>query len=325
MLKVVIVKKSISYDISQIIEKIVWSGRKGAAPRSFKISFLDDDGDYHKRINVDVEEGDQVICYENGKEIFRGLIVRQEQSSNKVIDLLAYDNMFYFANNKDSFSYEQKTATQIFNDLIARSGMQVGEVADTGYIIPSLPKAKTTYYDVILDALSSTFKSTGIRYYVSSESGRISLRRRKENTLLWVLEHGANVISYSYSKSIEKIKTRIKLLSKQDTVVGEKSNEALEAKIGKFIDIESVDDSLNQGELEERVKAVLDEKGTPSKSLSVNAIGVTEAIAGACVYVIIPHAGIQRAFYIDEDVHTFSGNTHTMNLKLNFADDISKI
>mgnify|MGYP000069681076 CR=1 FL=1 len=88
----------------------------------------------------------------------------------------AYDNAYYLANNKDSFSYANKTASQIFNDCMARLGMR-GEAVDTGYIIPELPKGKTTYYDVMLDALSTTYKATGERFYISSENGTIYLRK----------------------------------------------------------------------------------------------------------------------------------------------------
>ena len=56
--------------------------------------------------------------------------------------------------------------------------------------------------------------------------------------------------------------------------------------------------------------------------LKVSGIGISEAVSGGCVYVIVPHLGIKRTFYIDEDSHTFTRNSHKMTLKLNFADDI---
>ena len=38
--------------------------------------------------------------------------------------------------------------------------------------------------------------------------------KRKDSILQWVVETGRNLISYDYTCSIEKVKTRIKLLSK---------------------------------------------------------------------------------------------------------------
>lgn len=322
MIQFIIIKGTDGYDVSNCFESITWSGRKGAAPRGVKITLLDDDGSLHKRVSVDCENGDMCVMYEDGKELFRGIIVTHQQSNKKKLVITAYDNMYYLANNKDSFCYSNKTGTEIFNDCMTRLGMTGGTAADTVYVIPELPKAKTTYYDVLLDALSTTYKATGCRYYIYSEMGNIHLKRRAESVLQWVLEIGANIADYTYKKSIEGIKTRVRLLSKEDAVVYEEANTALESKIGAFMEVKSVDDSYNEAQMKELVKSVFEEKGMPSRSLKVSGIGITDAISGGCVYVVIPHLGIQRTFYIDEDTHTFTRNSHKMTLKLNFADDI---
>ena len=324
MIQFIIIKGTDGYDVSECFESIVWSGRKGAAPRSVKITLLDDDGDGHRRVSVECENGDQCVMYEDGKELFRGLIVSHQQSNKKKLVVTAYDNMYYLANNKDSFCYHNKTATQIFNDCMARLGMTGGSAADTGYVIPELPKAKTTYYDVLLDALSLTYKATGIRYYIASEKGNIHLRRREETALQWVMETGANITDYTYTKSIEGIRTRVRLLSKEEAVVYEEVNTALEAKIGAFMEVKTVNDTYNQAQIKELVQSVFSEKGMPTKTLKVSGMGISDALSGACVYVIIPHLGIERTFYIDDDSHTFSRNSHKMTLKLNFADDITE-
>ncbi len=42
------------------------------------------------------------------------------------------------------------------------------------------------------------------------------------------------------------------------------------------------------------------------------------------MYIIIPELELYRTFYVDEDTHTFKDNMHTMSLKLNYANDVSK-
>lgn len=322
MIQFIIIKGTTGYDVSESFEKIVWSGRKGAAPRNCKITLLDDDGENHNRVSVDCENGDQCVMYEDNNELFRGMIISHKQTKKKRLEITAYDNAYYLVNNKDSFCYTNKTATQIFNDCTTRLGMTGGTVVDTEYVIPELPKAKTTYYDVMLDSLSMTYKATGCRYYISSQNGNLHLLRRCENTLQWVLEVGANITDYEYTQSIAGIKTRVRLLSKEDAVVYEEVNTELEEKIGSFMDVDSVDDDYNEAQMKELVESVFAEKGMPTKTLKVSGIGITDAISGGCVYVIIPHLGIKRTFYIDEDTHTFTRRSHTMTLKLNFADDI---
>ena len=72
-----------------------------------------------------------------------------------------------------------------------------------------------------------------------------------------------------------------------------------------------------QAQMQELVESIFDEKGIPEQSLKVSGLGVSDAISGKCVYVIIPHLGIQRSFYIDEDTHKYTRECHTMTLKLN--------
>ena len=257
-------------------------------------------------------------------ELFRGIIMAQTQSHQKKLQFTAYDNGIYLANNKDTFCYENKTASDVFRDCCARFGLPVGEVAKCSYKIPELTKSKTTAFDAIADALSLDFDATGIRHYVASSKGKLSLLTRRENILQWVIEVGQNITSYSYSRSIEDIKTRVKMVSKEGTTVAEKSNAELEKKIGIFQEIDQPDESLTAAQVNDLIASIMEEKGTPERTLTVEAMGIAEVISGIGVYIIIPELGISRTFYVDEDTHTFEDNKHTMSLKLNYANDLAK-
>lgn len=323
-IKFLVFKDGTTYDMSELVGKVTWGGRKGSAARYVTVTLLDDDGWKHARSGIDVTRGNQCAFYWEGKELFRGILMQQKQSEKKTMSVKAYDNGIYLANNKDTFNYTNKKASEIFVDICNRFQLPYTTVADTGYVIPELPKPKTTALDAILDALSLTFKATGIRYYVMSSGGKLSLIRRRENLLQWVIETGVNLESYDYSVSIEKIKTRIKLLSKEDTVVAEAANAELEKLIGVFQDIDKPDDNMEQANITDMVKAMLDEQSLPDKSLSISALGLPDVISGIGVFVTIKELGISKSFYIDEDTHTFEGNHHMMKLKLNLATDTSK-
>lgn len=222
----------------------------------------------------------------------------------------AYDVGIYLSNNKDSFNYKQKKASDIFKDCCNRFQIPYKDVADTGYVISELPKAKTTACDVILDALSLTFKATGIRYYVTSAGGSLSLIKRKDSILQWVVEAGSNLSNYDYSCSIEKVKTRIKLLSKEDKVVAQKADTELEKTIGIMQDITTPDSNTEEANLADMVESMLAEEKLPSKSLNVEALGIPDVISGIGVCIIINPLGISNSYYVDEDTHTFKGNYH---------------
>ena len=88
----------------------------------------------------------------------------QTQNNNKKLTFTAYDNGIYLANNKDTFVYENKTASDIFRDCCTRFHIPMGEVTECHYKIPELTKSKTTAFDAIADALSLDFDATGIRH-----------------------------------------------------------------------------------------------------------------------------------------------------------------
>ena len=307
-----------TYDISELVESIKWKGRKGSAARSVSISLLDCKG---AQSGIDVTKGHQLIFSYKGKELFRGMIMSQQQSESFKMPITAYDNGIYLSNNKDTFVYENKTVHDIFIDVCKRFGIKYSDVAKTSYKIPELTKSKTTAWDAILDAISQDFKATGTKCYVNSSKGVLSLIKRRENILQWVLETGGNIMSYTYKKSIEDIKTRLKILSDEDKVYAVKKNTELEKKIGIFQDIEKKDDDLSEAKLQEHIKETLKEISTPEISLSVEALGIPDVISGVGVYVIIDELGIKRTFYVDEDTHTFKGGSHTMNLTLNSVNE----
>lgn len=317
-ISLILYKDSKTYDISELTESIKWKGRKGSSARSVSVTLLDDKSGLNNAVSgIDVTRGDQLVFSFKGKELFRGMIMSQQQSDAKKMPIVAYDNGIYLSNNKDTFVYENRTLHDIFIDVCKRFGIKYSAVASTSYKIPELTKSKTTAWDVILDAISQDFKATGTRYYINSSKGVLSLLKRKENMVQWVLETGENITSYSYKKSIEDIKTRLKIYSDEDTVFAVRKNTDLEKKIGIFQEIEKKDEDLSEAKLNQHITETLKEISTPEISLTVEAVGIPEVVSGTGIYTVINDLGIKRTFYVDEDTHTFKGDSHTMNLKLN--------
>lgn len=321
-IKLLVVKNGAASEMSNLVLSVTWAGRRGSSCRTLQVTFIDDDGYKHERTGIDVEKGHQCIFYWKNKELFRGMFMTQGQTKSKTMSVKAYDTGIYLANNKDTFVYTNKKASEIFVDCCKRFGILYDTVADTRYIIPELPKPKTTAWDVIADALSITYKATGIRYYPMCAVDKMSLIERRYNILQWVIETGVNLIDYSHSKSIEKINTRIKLLSKEGKVLAEDSDSALEKKIGIFQDIVQVNDEMNAGQLNELVKTTLAENKKPTENFSISALGQADVITGVGVFVTVKPLGISKSYYVEEDTHTFEGQYHSMSLKLVPATDV---
>lgn len=320
MLTFITIQDGVTKDITQLIESVTWKGRKGAAGRSITATLID--SKEHPQSGIDVAKGAQCLFKWNDKELFRGLITRQGKSRAKKMTIDARDSLIHMANNDDTFYYKNVTAGYIFKDCCKRYQIPYGDIVDTKYKIATLPKKEATLFDVVLDALSQTYKATGERYYPKSEFGKAILFKRKDAIKQWVIETGANLLNYDYSKSIDGIRTRIKLVSDNGTVLAEEKNAALESKIGIFQKTIKPDDKLNKAQLSQMVKTMLKEESTIKESLNLSAIGIPDVITGVAIYVLIEDLGIKRSFYIDEDSHTFKGRHHEMSLTLNFTNEL---
>jgi len=319
--KILVVKQGATFDMSHLVSRIRWRGRKGASARTLEVTFIDDDGYRRDRAGLNAEEGHSVIFFWKGAELFRGMFIKQEQSRRKLLTAKAYDIGIRLANNKDTFCYTNKTATEIFIDVCGRFGIPTGEVAETGYVIPELPKPKTTGWDVICDALALTYKATGVRYYPTAQGERMSLLERRRNILQWVVETGVNLEYYSLTKSIERVRTRIVLLSAEGEVLAQAENLDLEEKIGTFQEVLRIDDEMNEGQLEQLVNTTLAENNQATQNLTVTALGQTDVIAGRGVFIAINPLDVSKTFYVETDNHTFDRRYHSMSLNLTPAGD----
>jgi hypothetical protein len=315
MIGFTIIQSGKTLDISELVSNISWSGRKGAAGRKLTATLLD--APEFDRSGIDVYKGCQCIVTYNGSELLRGLVVDQARGKSKKLQITARDNLIYFANNDDTFNYKEKTAKQIFLDICSRFQISYDKVADTNYVIPSLAKENGKLWDIILEALSITYKATGVKYYLASQKGKVSLLLRKESVQQWIIEDGSNLIDYDYSRSIENIVTRVKMISENGTVVAEAVNADIEKRIGIFQKVIQKDNDLNSGQLQEVTNNTLKLESSVNESLSVTGIGIPSAIAGTAIYLIIPELGIKQSYYVDEDSHSFKGNYHEMRLTLN--------
>lgn len=309
-------------DYTELVKQVTLTGKKGTAPRSLQVVLLD--SEQHDRAAINCGDGITCVFSADGKERFRGLIMTDDSGSSKTLTIKAYDECIYLANNKDSFSYKKKKASYIFKDCLKKLGLKLGSAVDTGYVIKELVKTRTTYWDVIQAALEETYKATGRRYYVYADKGKIYLKRRKEQSVIPVLELNTNTEDYSRSRSIYDSRTRIKLTTSKGKTKKSYTNKSLEAKIGRFQEIESVDEDATAAEMKEQINTFKEEKSLVKRSLKWTGTGNWDIVAGGCVYVNIPVLSEKRVMYVDEDKHTWEKGRHSMKLTLNYAADIDK-
>lgn len=314
-------KGSTFYDISQFVSRVVWSGRRGKAARTVEATIMNSETFGGIGTDTNVAEGKICVLKDNdaGITIFQGLIMSERYNQKRQLVLKAYDMGVYLSNSKDSFTYKQKTADQIFRDCLNRcNGLPAGNVEGTGFVINELVKKGTTYWDAIEDALSQTYLATGKRYYAYSENGKMNLILRKPAKEMPVIELQTNVEQYDYTRSIENTRTRLKIVTGKGTVKRTDVINNLESKIGVFQEFDSVDEKISDSDLNKRVKTFRTEKGIVGQTLTVTVTGDSKIKAGSTVYAKIDSLSIKRMMYVEEDTHTYEGGKHTMKLTMSF-------
>ena len=320
-IQLILIKNKVQYDISQLVNQVKWSGKQGSAPRTLQFTLLNDNNLTKSGINI--EDGHTCIFKYDGSEVFRGIILRQdENSSGKKATYKAYDLGIYLSNNKDTFSFTNKRADQIFKNICKRYGIAVGNVANTKYVIGELIQSKKKAWDCFLSALSKTYKHTGKRYYIRAEKGKLSLLQHSDDVVDIIAETGVNILDYKKTKSYEKSVTRVVCYNDDNSLVTSAKNNSLESKIGIFQDVINYDDEKTTAQLKKLCQTTLSEESKITHSVNISVLGNVKLISGRCLNVIIKPLGISRKFYIDSDDHTFNyDGTYETNLTLNIYNE----
>lgn len=317
---VVIYKDSkTKYDISEIVQKVVWSGRDGTPTRSIDVTFVNNPS--FKKFVINTMSGYKCYFKYKGKELFRGFIKRFTANDKKTSTFKAYDIGFYLSNNKDAYSFKKKTADYIFKKVCKNLKLSVGSVSKCKKTIKELSE-QTTAWDIIQTALSKEFHSTRVRHSVVASKGKLNLITRKKSVVKWILEVDRNITAWNYTDNSEKVKTRVKLYSSKGKTLATRKSKTLEKRIGILQDISREDEDTKKSKLKSSAKSLLKDLTQPERNINITATGITAMTTGRCAYCIIPDLSIKRSFYIVSDTHTFDNGKYTMSLKLENATDL---
>lgn len=133
-------------------------------------------------------EGDRVVFFASDRKtynnlsagttpysiMFVGYVFKKSRDKKHHIEVTCYDQLRYLK-NKYSWSFVNKTASQILTSICKDYGLYYANIADTKYAIPALAMENAEAFDVILTALQETLAHTGKMYILSDNNGTITL------------------------------------------------------------------------------------------------------------------------------------------------------
>jgi hypothetical protein len=310
--------------IDPIVKDISWSGDIMQASRKLVVSVSNTFYTNSYKL-IQFEEGSEILLLEDEEELFRGIIFSTNINDLGQMSITVYDQNIYLTKNKETIKMINVTASEVVKRLCDQFEIPYGQIDDTGYIIPRYLMKNKTLWEMMVTALTLTYKQSGRNFVLRSSKGKLTLLERKSQVVQWVLENGVNIISASYSRSIDELRNKVKVLGGDEdnpiTVIVQ--DQALIDRYGIMQEMEErYGKDVKKSELEQLAKQQLDNLAKISDEGNLQALGISDVVSGCSVYVVEKMTGIVGGYYVTSDDHSYSDGSHKMSIKLSADDEL---
>ena len=272
---------------------------------------------------VNFVEGDKVTLSVDGMVRFSGFVMTKERTSEQIISVTAYDQMFYLTRNKATYVFVNKGMKEIIQTIGADYGLQIGYINDSGWKMPQRIEEGEPLVDIILSALEICGQAMGKEYFLYDQGGALVVKERNEMLTDAVLRCDGSISDYTYKTDISRdTYNAVQLYHAGRKEVERKAYKAEKAdKVknwGRLQYYKRVAYTLNQAQLKELAESILKEKNRVVKKLTVENInGDILLLAGNSIWLEIPdlaEIGLSGQALIEGCTHIFEDGEHRMKL-----------
>lgn len=305
--------------IPAVQEGITWSTERQGCPGQLQFKVIKDDV-------LDIVEGDAVRLKVDGVNVFYGFIFKKKRDKERIIDVTAYDQLRYLK-NKDTYVYENKTASELIKMIATDFNLQAGTLEDTKFKIASRVEENTSLFDMIQNALDLTLQNQGKVYVMYDDFGKITLKGLESMQLNLLIdeETGEN---FDYTSSIdENTYNKVKLTydneetGTREVYISQDSNNINQWGVLQHFD------TLQKGENgKAKADALLSLYNKKTRTLSINnAFGDVRVRAGSMIVVMLDlgDVKVQNLMLVEKCKHEFKESEHFMTLHLRGGDFIA--
>ena len=310
-------KNGTEYDLSKMVDNIVWSGDYKQASRCLEFDIIYPVNDkYAVKKTIVPEVGDYIYMWAsvNGSstELFQGIVWERDLTeSSEYLKVICYDNAKRIANSTLAYNLKsikpEDTAKKVCSDL----GVQAGSFAATNVTYDDCALGKSGF-DIIMAGYTKAMESNGKKYILRSEKGLVNVFEKGIKTINIELDSTKNVTNAQFNESLESMINKVVIYDEsgntKDTVVNQ-----------GWIDAYGIiQDAISYQEKEDNAALAKKKLKGSEKTASINGIGNITAITGNAVQVKVPHSTLVGLFYIDSDEHTWKNETYQMSLNIAF-------
>lgn len=265
------------------------------------------------------EEGDKVEFRYNGTPVFFGFIFTTRESKSNAIKITAYDQLRYLK-NKAIFEYTNKRADEVVAQIAADYRLELGELDNTGYIIPRRKEINETLLDMINSALGITVQNIKKIYVLYDNFGKINLKDI-ESLYIELMLNENNSEDFSYTSSIDRKTYNQIIIYRENEKEGKREiYKALSTenqnKWGILQMVESADEKENA---QVKADAMLELYNRKTRKFTVKkVIGDIRCRAGFSLFVRLDKGSINinNKMVINRVTHEFRFQEHFMTLDL---------
>lgn len=300
-----------SKDLSQVVEKVTWSGdtKQVARKLAFTVATKKSDRFLPK---VTIGEGDNVLFKDGGKTLFGGPVFDIEKSATgNVTTYTALDLMFYI-NNSDVNKVFDDTPEAITAWICSHLGVPFGSAAPTGIKV-YMPCLGKKAYEAIMMAYTAASRQNGKKYIPLMQNVNQVCVIEKGALCGAILDGGYNLTEATYKTSLQKLVDRVLITDKDGNQIGMVENVEAQKKYGVVQRVYKQEDGKDATTEAKALLQVIEQSG------AVTATNDNRAVSGYAVAVQEAVTGLYGKFYIESDTHTYTDGKEEMQLTLAFS------
>lgn len=268
-------------------------------------------------------EGDVVRLSIDGQLIFFGWVFTKSKDRWGKIDVTCYDRLRYLKANA-SYSFYGQTAGDIIKQIAEDFRLDVANIADTGYAIPSLIETDQSCLDIIQGVVEQTLLNTGTLYIFYDNGDGLCLTAAEDMKSNVMIGDKSLDLDYTYKTDIDeqtynsvKVAMPNEETGAADVYVAQDTDNI--ARWGLLQLYQKVDNDSNSAQLQAQAEATLSYYNRRLRTLKVSSLGVLGLRAGQMILMQIQGLGdidLNQWLLIEKITHTFENDKHTMDIEL---------
>ena len=303
------------WELSGCTQSVTYTTNRTGSPGTLKISLVQSGG-------LSVSEGDSVRFTVDGAMVFYGWVFTRSVNRWGEMEVTCYDRLRYLKASA-SYAFYAQTAGDIIRQIAGDFQLATGEIADTGYALPSLIESEQTCLDIIGEAVQQTLLNTGTIYVFYDDGNGLSLREAGSMISNVLLGEKSQLLDYTYQSDIDqqtynyiKLARPNKETGRADVFVQEDSDRI--AEWGLLQLYQTVDGAVNDAQMLAQAASMLEYYNRPMRTFKVSSLGVVGLRAGQMAYMQapgVPELAGGGYVLLEKVSHTFENDSHTMELE----------